>query len=376
MEYRLLSQADATGGNHAEPAVGERVKLRLLAVLIATLAVTGPLLLSLRKDRLRPVSLSAEGWSAVRVEARPFGPGDRQELAERLYGWNCMPCHGAEGKGDGPVAARLGLRPRDFSRGLYQLKTSHRDEMPFDDDLFRSISAGFPNGAMPAFAEFTAEERWALVDHVKSLAGRRFDADPPRRRIAEPQREGDPDRGARLFRTGAQCGQCHGPQGRGDGPASPLLTDVDGHAAALPDFSHGLSSFKAGARAQDVYRVLSTGVAGTAMPSFLALPEQERLDLAAFVTTLYRPVAPGEKLFLAKGCTNCHTIGKGRRVGPDLAGVSQRRPREWLRRWLENPPAMIASDPVAREMAREYPIPMPDLKLGESEIRELIDYLR
>jgi nitrite reductase (NO-forming) len=112
------------------------------------------------------------------------------------------------------------------------------------------------------------------------------------------------------------------------------------------------------------------------MPSFLALAEQDRRDLAEFVTTLYRPIAPGEKLFLAKGCTPCHTLGKGRKVGPDLAGVSQRRSREWLRRWLENPQAMIASDPAAREMAREYPVSMPDPRLTEPEIRHLLDYLR
>jgi mono/diheme cytochrome c family protein len=355
------------------------LKLRLLAALIVGAAVLGPVLLPVRNDRARslPAALPAlEGWSAVRVEDRPFSRGGRQELAERLYGWNCMPCHGAEGKGDGPVAARLGLRPRDFSRGMFQLKSSHRDEMPFDDDLFRSITAGFPNGAMPAFGEFTAEERWALVDHVKSLAGRRFEADPPRRRIPESPAVGNPVRGARLFVSGAGCAQCHGTRGRGDGPASTFLVDVDGAPASLPDFARGLASFKAGARAQDVERVLSTGLAGTPMPSFLSLPEQDRRDLAAFVTTLYGPIATGERLFLAKGCTNCHTIGKGRRVGPDLAGVSQRRPREWLRRWLENPPAMIASDPAAREMAREYPLPMPDLRLTESEIRDLLDYLR
>ena len=51
------------------------MKLRLLAALIAVLAVTGPILLSVRKDCTPPPSappVAAEGWSAVRVDARPF----------------------------------------------------------------------------------------------------------------------------------------------------------------------------------------------------------------------------------------------------------------------------------------------------------------
>jgi mono/diheme cytochrome c family protein len=347
------------------------LRVRIPVALVAA-AVAGTIVQSAWDDPAPAGHRLVEGWSAVTVPARSFPPGERHELAGRLYGWNCMPCHGPEGKGDGPVAARLGLRPRDFSRGMFQLKSSHRDEMPFDDDLYRSISTGFPNGAMPAFAEFTEDERWALVDHVKSLSGRRFEADPPKRRVPDAPVTGNPTRGARLF---AGCAPCHGPRGRGDGPATPVLVDADDRPAVLPDFTRGEMSFKGGSRPEDVYRTLSTGLSGTAMPSFLSLPEQDRRDLAEYVTTLYRPIRPGEKLFLAKGCTHCHTIGRGRRVGPDLAGVAGRRDRDWLRRWLENPQAMIATDPQAREMAREYPVSMPDLKLSRSEVGELLEFL-
>jgi mono/diheme cytochrome c family protein len=372
-------------------------RVRFPFALIAMIAVIGAILEAVwdTGDRSCPPPLSGigmkagsrrKGWGEVPVDPRSFPPGDREELAERLYGWNCMPCHGAEGKGDGPVAVRLGLHPRDFTRGIFQLKTSHPDEMPFDDDLFRSISAGLPQGAMPSFADFSVDERWSLVDHVKSLAQlslpegrtlRQFDAHPPRRRQPDSAAltGGDPARGAVLFRAGVQCARCHGDDGRGNGPAAAALVDRSGRPVAMPDFTRGEMTFKAGSRPEDVYRALGTGMEGTPMPSFLSLPERDRADLALFVTTLYRPIPPGEKVFLALGCTHCHTVGKGKWVGPDLAGVTRRRSPEWLKKWLKDPPAMISSDEAARAMAKEYPVAMPNLGLAEEDVNHLVEYL-
>ena len=36
----------------------------------------------------------------------------------------------------------------------------------------------------------------------------------------------------------------------------------------------------------------------------------------------------GEEIFQSK-CSACHSIGGGRRVGPDLAGVMERRTKDW-----------------------------------------------
>jgi cytochrome c oxidase cbb3-type subunit 2 len=373
---------------------GRSTRLGIPLALIAAIAVIGAILQATWEGRERPASggargrprRPARGWSSVRVEARPFDAGGHEDLGERLYGWNCMPCHGAEGRGDGPVSLRLGLRPRDFTRGAFKLKSSHPDEMPFDEDLFRSISAGFPQGAMPPFEDFTAEERWALVDHVKSLAQvtledgrviRRFEAHPAKTRISIPpdSSEGDPVQGSRLFVSVVQCARCHGERGRGDGPAAPGLRDEGDRPVAMPDFAQGRLSFKAGIQPEDVYRVLTTGMAGTAMPSFLSLAEKDRRDLAAYVTGLFQPVRPGEELFLTLGCIHCHTVAKGRLVGPDLSGIAGRRDRTWLRRWLKDPPAMLASDDQARAMAREYPVPMPSLNLSEADVDQLVDYL-
>lgn len=47
--------------------------------------------------------------------------------------------------------------------------------------------------------------------------------------------------------------------------------------------------------------------------------------------------------YFKRNCANCHTIGGGRLVGPDLKNVTERKDKEWLSRFLLNPKAMIDS---------------------------------
>ena len=42
-------------------------------------------------------------------------------------------------------------------------------------------------------------------------------------------------------------------------------------------------------------------------------------------------------------CTSCHTIGGGRLVGPDLHGVTERKDRAWLTRFIVDPQGVIDS---------------------------------
>lgn len=85
----------------------------------------------------------------------------------------------------------------------------------------------------------------------------------------------------------------------------------------------------------------------------------------------------GKQLFEQKGCPACHTIGKGALVGPDLAGVTTRRPREWLEQWIAAPDAMIGKkDPTAVSLLQQFhDVPMPNLGLSTSEVDAVIAYL-
>lgn len=96
-----------------------------------------------------------------------------------------------------------------------------------------------------------------------------------------------------------------------------------------------------------------------------------------------RNLSLGENLFRGR-CSACHTIGGGdvleanqRLVGPDLLGVTQKRERAWLARWLAEPDKMLAAkDPIAMELYAKYNnMPMPNLRLNEREVTALIDYM-
>lgn len=319
----------------------------------------------------------SESWSTVHVPPAPAPSDSLLDLGERLYGWNCFPCHGAEGKGDGPAAIRQGLYPRDFTPGLFKLKTSAPGELPFDADLYRTIAMGIPVAGMPRNEQLDPQDRWALVAYVKSLAGNHFQTKPPTRPwVAPPVPDRPrPDRGRDLFEVRAQCATCHGVGGRGNGPAAAELKDAWDRPARVPDLTRGEFGLKAGGEAGDIYRVLTLGMAGTPMPSFTALSDEDRWDLAAYVRTLVQPISPGERLYLSSGCAACHTIGKGVHVGPDLLAVGARRTRPWLRQWLADPPAMLASDLETRILFRDYSVQMPNLGLKPDQIEALIDFL-
>jgi nitrite reductase (NO-forming) len=87
------------------------------------------------------------------------------------------------------------------------------------------------------------------------------------------------------------------------------------------------------------------------------------------------PDAVAGKLAFESKCLACHSIGEGRKLGPDLAGVSKRRERAWLARWLKEPEKMLQSDAAAQALLKEYNnVPMPNQSLGEAEIRQYQKY--
>jgi high-affinity iron transporter len=95
----------------------------------------------------------------------PVAPSNAPGLArgQALYQAQCAACHGAEGRGDGPLAARLTPPPVAFSN-----RERARERSPFG--LYQTITRGVPGTSMPAFATLGDDERWALSFFVSTLA--------------------------------------------------------------------------------------------------------------------------------------------------------------------------------------------------------------
>lgn len=87
------------------------------------------------------------------------------------------------------------------------------------------------------------------------------------------------------------------------------------------------------------------------------------------------PSQDAEAIFQAQ-CGACHSIGGGDGVGPDLAGVTTRRDRDWLLSWIADPTAMLADeDPIAVELLAAFNnLPMPTLGLSAADVEGLVAY--
>ncbi|MHB0869977.1 MAG: c-type cytochrome [Chloroflexota bacterium] len=83
----------------------------------------------------------------------------------------------------------------------------------------------------------------------------------------------------------------------------------------------------------------------------------------------------GKTTFDAK-CAGCHTIGGGKRSGPDLKGITDLRPRDWLVRMIVEPDKLIAGgDATAKQLVQEYGMPMPNLGVSSDDAGAVLDYL-
>ena len=81
----------------------------------------------------------------------------------------------------------------------------------------------------------------------------------------------------------------------------------------------------------------------------------------------------GEEVFTQGKCVRCHTIGRGRFVGPDLLGVGERYSRDDLIRWARDPESLY-TERKKKPINEGYP-PMPPMNLSEADAERVADYL-
>lgn len=96
-----------------------------------------------------------------------------------------------------------------------------------------------------------------------------------------------------------------------------------------------------------------------------------------FQNTFAQSVAAGEKTFKSV-CSACHSIGKGKIVGPDLINVNTRRNEKWLISFIRSSQTMVKNgDATAVKVFNENnKIPMPDQNLTDVQIKEVLGYVK
>ncbi len=111
-------------------------------------------------------------------------------------------------------------------------------------------------------------------------------------------------------------------------------------------------------------------------PATETQPAAEESPAAAGGTVDASLAATGQGLFTSRGCTACHTIGSGRLVGPDLAGVTGRRADAFIVGMVMNPDSMLANDADAKQMLAEYYTPMTNQGITAEDAQALLAYLK
>jgi mono/diheme cytochrome c family protein len=158
------------------------------------------------------------------VPAFPTGVDDGR--GHMVYAANCASCHGPDGRGDGPGAASLLPAPTDLSAHEY---TTAR--------VADALWNGVDGTAMPAWRDHPVGDLAAVVRVVHGFHARQ-DADVPETLVGL---------GERVYT--ANCVQCHGRNGRGDGSAAAELTIAPTNfRIQRPTLSQSLRALRDGVR--------------------------------------------------------------------------------------------------------------------------------
>ena len=98
------------------------------------------------------------------------------ERGRELYQANCASCHGMTGTGDGPSAATMNPKPRNFHVGSGWTNGTKISE------IYRTLQEGIVRNGMASFDYIPPVDRFALVHYVRS-----FIPGPPQESLAELQ---------------------------------------------------------------------------------------------------------------------------------------------------------------------------------------------
>ncbi|OHB41014.1 MAG: hypothetical protein A2Y11_01545 [Planctomycetes bacterium GWC2_39_26] len=206
---------------------------------------------------------------------------------KKVYEKRCWYCHGIEGRGDGPASKTMFPKPRNFTRNEYKVRSTAFGSVPTDEDLFRIITSGIEGTAMPFWITISETERWQVIYYIKTF-NEQFKKESAPKVISAGSVASTPEsvkRGQELFKE-TKCFECHGEDGRGNGPLTVALQTEWNMPYRARDLSKAWN-FKGGNTIEDVYRTISTGFNETPMGSYLEkLSDEDRWHVTHFVKSL------------------------------------------------------------------------------------------
>jgi mono/diheme cytochrome c family protein len=194
--------------------------------------------------------------------------------------------------------------------------------------------------------------------------------------------EGDAVNGEKLFK--ANCAACHKLDKKLVGPALLGITekrDQDWLIAWIKD-SPGM--IKSGDKLAIQVFEENNKLPMTPNPH---LSDQDIVDILEYTKGEPVEAAPvvasqevdpaverGKEIFKAN-CAACHKL-QGNLIGPELYKIGDKREMEWLKLWIVDNAALIASgDKLAKEVSESYPSVMtPFPQLTDQDIEDLIKY--
>jgi DMSO reductase family type II enzyme heme b subunit len=217
---------------------------------------------------MRGLALATVVAVAVVAPSSAFAQAGDAGAGKVVYERRCVGCHGVKGDGKGAAADLLTPAPRDFTSGIYKIRST-ANKIPTDKDLFDVITYGMPGTSMPPWSVLPEKDRWNLVAYVKSFAPEKFKEAPKKQDLPKEVASSAESikRGKEMFEA-IECHKCHGADGRADGPSRSELKDEWGQLIAPANLTKRWT-FRGGASRTDIATRLATGILGTPMPSFI-----------------------------------------------------------------------------------------------------------
>lgn len=267
-------------------------------------------------------------------------PAETLERGRDVYAYYCVSCHGERGDGQGPAAVGMRPPPRNFRQGLFKFGGVAAGELPTDEALKRTVRRGLHGTPMLPWDVPVADVE-AVVQYLKTFSPRwgqeapgqplQVSADPWKGREAEAV-----EKGKAVYHVAgaghAGCSGCHVaylPKPELEALTEQVtkrkvdLSKADPYTAQARDTDYSVVVDEKGEPAQmakvlppdflmhrtrtvwplgttvegaeytperqreDLYRVISAGVGGAAMPTWKgAIPEENLWALAYYVQTL------------------------------------------------------------------------------------------